>query len=219
MKLLGCLGALAACLAVVTGCGGGGGSGGSDSGTLTISSYDLGGAPDPLDKAAAGFEKANPGVKVDVKRTAFTQYAQALRQQLSTNQAPDLARAVLGYGEASSATALAEKGLLADFGDASWIGEIPAAAKSSTEYEGGTFAYPVDATAIGIFYLPSALKEAGVTAAARARWSSPSAPMKPRACRCSSSTRWSPRPPTPKTRRSEKNASTAKPPSPKPRAG
>ena len=141
MKLLGCLGVLAACLAAVTGCGGGGSSSDSSGGgTLTISSYDLGGAPDPLDKAVAGFEKANPGVKVEVKRTAFTQYAQALRQQLTTNQAPDLARAVLGYGEASSATALAEKGLLADFGDASWIGEIPAAAKSSTEYEGGTFA-------------------------------------------------------------------------------
>lgn len=161
LKLLGCLGALAACVAVVAGCGGGGG--GSGSGTLTISSYDLGGAPDPLDKAVAGFEKANPGVKVEVKRTAFTQYAQALRQQLSTNQAPDLARAALGYGEASSATALAEKGLLRDFGDASWIGEVPQASRTSTEYEGGTFAYPVDATAIGIFYLPSVLKEAGVT--------------------------------------------------------
>lgn len=161
MKLLGCLGVLAACLAAVAGCGGGGSSSGS--GTLTISSYDLGGAPDPLDKAVAGFEKANPGVKVEVKRTAYTQYAQALRQQLGTNQAPDLARAALGYGEASSATALAEKGLLADFGDASWISEIPPAARTSTEYEGGTFAYPVDATAIGIFYLPSALKEAGVT--------------------------------------------------------
>lgn len=163
VKLVGCLAALAACAAVVAGCGGGGGGGSADSGTLTISSYDLGGAPDPLDKAVEGFEKENPKVKVEVKRTAFTQYAQALRQQLATNQAPDLARAALGYGEASSATALAEKGLLANFGDASWIGEIPAASKTSTNEESGTFAYPVDNSAIGIFYLPSVLKEAGVS--------------------------------------------------------
>ncbi len=162
IKLLGCLGVLAACMAAVAGCGGGGG-GGSDGGTLTITSYDLGGAPDPLDQAVAGFEKANPGVNVEVKRTAFAQYAQALRRQLSTNQAPDLARTALGYGEAGSATALAEKGLLHNFGDAPWIEEIPAASKTSTTDESGTFAYPVDAAAIGIFYLPSVLKEAGVT--------------------------------------------------------
>jgi len=163
VKLVGCLAALAACVAVAVGCGGGDdGGGSSDSGTLTISSYDLGGAPDPLDKAIAGFEKENPDVKVEVKRTAFTQYAQALRQQLSTNQAPDLARTALGYGEASSATVLAEKGLLADFGDASWIGEIPDQSKSSTSDESGTFAFPVDSSAIGIFYLPGVLKEAGV---------------------------------------------------------
>lgn len=161
-KLLGCLAALVVCLVAVVGCGGGGG-GSSDSGTLTISSYDLGGAPDPLDKAVAEFEKENPDVKVEVKRTAFTQYAQALRQQLTTNQAPDLARAVLGYGEASSASTLAEKGLLATIGGGSWIDEVPDSSKYATENSEGTFAFPVDSAAIGIFYEPSALKAAGVS--------------------------------------------------------
>lgn len=162
-KLLGCLAALVACLSLVAAGCGGGGDGSSDSGTLTIASYDLAGAPDPLDDAVAGFEKENPDVKVEVKRTAFTQYAQALRQQLTTNQAPDLARAVLGYGEASSASALNEKGLLAEFGDAPWIGEVPQASRSATEAEGATFAFPAANAATGIFYLPGVLKEAGVS--------------------------------------------------------
>jgi raffinose/stachyose/melibiose transport system substrate-binding protein len=161
VKLVGCLAALAAFGAVVAGCGGGGG-GSSDSGTLTISAWDTGAPNDPLDKAVADFEKANSKVKVEVKKTAFPQYAQALRQQLSTNQAPDLARAVLGYSEASSATTLAEKGLLATIGG-SWIEEVPGGAKVATEDENGTFAYPVDSAAIGVFYEPAALKAAGLT--------------------------------------------------------
>lgn len=163
VKLLGGLAAVAALAALMAGCGGGGGSGSSDSGTLTISSYDLGGAPDPIDKAVAGFEKANPKVTVEVKKTAFTQYSQALRQQLSTNQAPDLAVTALGYGESSSATLLAEKGLLAYYGDSGWVGEMPEGAKAATTDENGTFAFPTSSTAIGIFYIPSVLKEAGVS--------------------------------------------------------
>jgi len=161
VKLAGCL-AVLVCAAVVAGCGGGGDGGSADSGKLTISAWDTGAPNDPLDTAVKDFEKANPDVEVEVKKTAFPQYAQALRQQLSSGQAPDLSRAVLGYGEASSATTLAEKGLLATIGG-SWVDEIPDQSKVATEDEDGTFAFPVDSTAVGIFYEPPALKAAGLT--------------------------------------------------------
>ncbi|HST42171.1 MAG TPA: extracellular solute-binding protein, partial [Conexibacter sp.] len=113
-------------------------------------------------QAAVDFENANPGVKVEVRKTPFAQYEQRLRMQLGASQAPDVARLVLGYGNAVTALALADKGLLSRLDGQPWVREIPPSAAFTTNVGDSTYALPVESTAVGALYDASVLRAAGV---------------------------------------------------------
>ncbi|GAA3952128.1 hypothetical protein GCM10023085_38360 [Actinomadura viridis] len=152
--------ALCASLLVAAGCGGGEGDGGE----LVVTTWDAGQGADPVETAARDFEKATPGVRVTVSKTAYVQYTQALRRRLTAGRVPDVATALLGYGEASAARALADKGLLTDLGGAPWAKRIPPASRFMTDDGGRTIAFPTESTAIGVFHDPRVLAKQGVTA-------------------------------------------------------
>ncbi|WP_165966428.1 ABC transporter substrate-binding protein [Actinomadura sp. 7K507] len=145
LRILGCV-ALAAPL-LATGCGGDARS----DGELVISVWDDGREETSIDVAAREFEKANAGVTVTVKKTPFDQHLQALRRQLGTGQAPDVALTVLGYGESGTSRSLADKGLLTDLGGASWAGEIPKEFGSVVGDGSKVYGFPIDSMAIGVF--------------------------------------------------------------------
>lgn len=145
LKILGCA-ALAAPL-LATGCGGDA----RGDGELVISVWDDGREETSIDVAAREFEKANSGVTVTVKKTPFDQHLQALRRQLGTGQAPDVALTVLGYGESGTSRSLADKGLLTDLSAASWAGEIPEEFRSVVGDGSKVYGFPIDSMAIGVF--------------------------------------------------------------------
>jgi ABC-type glycerol-3-phosphate transport system substrate-binding protein len=53
---------------------------------------------DMVDKLIAGFEKQNPGIKVDVQLVPFTQIFQTLEVRLPAGGTPDVYRSVLHAG-------------------------------------------------------------------------------------------------------------------------
>lgn len=168
-KVAGCLAAVT-CLLAAAGCGSGDGESGGTStaggrldGTLNVAAWDTGAPNDPLSQAAVDFENANPGVTVVVRKTPFAQYEQRLRMQLGASEAPDVARLVLGYGNAVTALALADKGLLSRLDDQPWVREVPPSAAFTTNAGGSTYAFPVESTAVGALYDATALRAAGVT--------------------------------------------------------
>ncbi|MFC5745778.1 ABC transporter substrate-binding protein [Actinomadura rugatobispora] len=132
---------------LATGCGGGDARG---DGELVLSVWDDGRKEGSFDVAAREFEKANAGVTVTVKKTPFDQHLQALRRQLATGRAPDVALTVLGYGESGTARALADKGLLADLSAASWAGGIPKDYRSVVGDGSKVYGLPIDTMAIGV---------------------------------------------------------------------
>ncbi|WP_412517280.1 extracellular solute-binding protein [Actinomadura madurae] len=150
--------ALSASLLLAAGCGGAGAGTGRD-GELVVAAWDTGQGKDPLDTAAAEFEKANAGVKVTVKKTPYVQYSETLRRQLSGNQVPDVARMLLGYGDAGNVLVLADKGLVADLGGAPWTNLVTGPGAAVSKKGDKIYALPVDATSIGVFHNPETFEK------------------------------------------------------------
>jgi len=147
-----------ACLVSLAACS----SSGGGSKHLTIAAWDTGQGNDPLDTAVAQFKKENPGVTVTVKKTPYTQYEQSLRLQLASGQPPDVARVVLGYGDANTALSLADKNLLADLSSAPWAGQIPPAAAATTNKGTKTYAFPAESSVLGGIYNPATFVKYGL---------------------------------------------------------
>ncbi|WP_141579068.1 ABC transporter substrate-binding protein [Actinomadura sp. WMMA1423] len=148
--------ALSASLLLAAGCGGAGSGGDRE---LLAAAWDIGQGKDPLDTAAAEFEKANPGVKVTVRKTPFAQYSETLRRQLSGNQVPDVARMLLGYGDAGNVLVLADKGLVADLSGSPWTDLVTPSGAAVSKKGDKTYALPVDSTSIGVFHDPETFEK------------------------------------------------------------
>lgn len=146
-------------LGVASACSGDADDGGG--GVLTISTWDAG-TETAIDAAAADFGEANPDIEVEVERTPWDQHMQGLRRQLNTNDVPDVAATVLGYGEAASSLGLADSGLLAELDDAPWAGQVPEADRFLVGGE-HTYALPLDFVAIGAFYDPALFAQENLT--------------------------------------------------------
>src|SRR5882757_1173318 len=141
-----------ACAFALVGCGS---SSGAGSRQLTLLAWDTGQDNDPLDTAVTQFKQANPGVTVTVKKTPYTQYEQSLRLQMSSGRPPDVARVVLGYGDAGTALSLADKNLLTDLSSAPWASQIPAAAVVTTNKGAKTYAFPAESSVLAAIYQPA----------------------------------------------------------------
>jgi raffinose/stachyose/melibiose transport system substrate-binding protein len=161
-------GAVAIAAAVlVAGCGGDDDSSESASqggaATLKLSTEQSGGTGEnPIMPIVRAFEKANPGIKVEVSQTPPDQYPQILRTQLRSGTGPDLFYGSTGTGAPNSILPLAEAGFVADVSDASWVSTIPDSVKPLLELDGKTYMLPLEYSANGMVFNEDNFKKFGV---------------------------------------------------------
>ncbi|WP_141576538.1 ABC transporter substrate-binding protein [Actinomadura sp. WMMA1423] len=156
--ILGALGALTA-TAVLTSCSNSAGGTGSD--TLRIASNSSEKAA--LDATVAAFEKANPGIKVNVTYADTDPYLSTLRTQLSSGTAADVFFTFPAKGNAGSVQLLAPAGYLEDLSGRSWPSKVPQDIKSVTQSGGKQYMLPVTFTGIGAVYNKKAFSEVKAT--------------------------------------------------------
>lgn len=78
--------------AVVVGCASSSSSGGGATGTITWATESTGSQLAAEKALIAGFEKANPKIKVDVSAVAFDNYTTKLTTELRAGKGPDIGR-------------------------------------------------------------------------------------------------------------------------------
>jgi raffinose/stachyose/melibiose transport system substrate-binding protein len=144
--------------AALTACGGGTNAAG-DANTLTISSVDQGSVEDVV----KAFEKANPGVKVNLATSGADQYQQQIRTQLSSGTGPDVMTVWPGNGNPATVHVLAEAGYLRDLSDQPWAAKYPGVVKSVAQNKGKTYNAIFGINGIGAVYNTDAMAKAGLT--------------------------------------------------------
>lgn len=127
--------------------------------TLTVGTDDEG----RLAPVAEAFEKANPGVTVDVVASGSQGYEEFMRTRINAGTAPDVIRIFPGSGgNTMTVGQLAEAGLLADLSAESWASQLNTAQKSLfTSADGAVVAVPLGATALAPVWNNAALAEIG----------------------------------------------------------
>lgn len=140
-------------------CSSGGDSADSTTLSVTASTNDK----KALDTVVPMFEKANPGVKVNVTTSALDQYQPAIRTQLSSGTAPDVIGVWPGGGNAASMLTLVPGGFLADLSDIARVDEFPDSVKSVAQVDGKTYVAPTSFSGIGPIYNMTAMEESGFT--------------------------------------------------------
>lgn len=136
-------------------------AGGGDAKTLNITAVTNEKAA--LDVVVPMFEKANPGVKVNVETSALDQYQPAIATQLSSGTAPDVIGVWPGGGNPASMLSLVPGGYLRDISEIDRVNEFPEGVKSVAQVDGKTYVAPVSFSGIGPIYNMTAMKDAGFT--------------------------------------------------------
>lgn len=153
--------AATAVIAMLAACSGGTNAGSSgDSHTLTIASVDQG----SIEDVVKAFEKANPGIKVNLTTSGADQYQQQIRTQLASGTAPDVMTVWPGNGNPGANYVLAKPGYLLDLSDQPWASKLPDAVKKVAQYNGKTYDAIFGLNGIGAVYNQQALDKAGLTA-------------------------------------------------------
>ena len=128
-------------------------------GTLTIGTDDEG----RLVPTAEAFEKANPGVTVEIVASGSQGYEEFMRTRINAGTAPDVIRVFPGSGgNTMTVGQLSEAGLLADLDGAEWTSQLNAAQQSLfTDADGKVVAVPLGATALAPVWNNAALEAIG----------------------------------------------------------
>ena len=165
-KMLVASAALVAGALALSGCGAGGDSGGgSEGGDVTMSLWHnstTGPGKEFWETTVADFEKANPGVTIEVQSVQNEDLDGKLQTALNAGDAPDL---FLQRGGGKMA-AMVKAGQLKDLTDAisgPAKDEIPQAAYSANTLDGKVYALPVAVLPGGLFYSQDLFAQAGIT--------------------------------------------------------
>ena len=135
----------------------------SSSGQTTIHFVGHTGLKSSMDQVIAGFEKANPTIKVEAQYIpAGPTYGQTLITQIQGGNAPDVFYGNGGTGATESLIPLAKSGKLLDLSDQSWVKDMPDQAKPLYQVDGKTYGLLMDMAPHGILYNVANLKAAGV---------------------------------------------------------
>ena len=161
------LGAIVALTSVVVAAcgGGGGGSGGSSegsSGGTTTVTFLHAQAPETFDKVVAGFEKANPNIKIKLQDLPFDDLNSAVLSRLGSKDASiDLYEV-----DEPRLAAFAARGFLTELGDLrkQAQGKVDPNALEITSYQGKQYAMPRWTSTQLLYYNKPLLKKAGVAA-------------------------------------------------------
>lgn len=140
-------------------CSSDGGNAGGDENTLNITAVTNEKAA--LDVVVPMFEKANPGVTVNVETSALDQYQPQIATQLSSGTAPDVIGVWPGGGNPASMLSLVPGGYLADISDLDRVDEFPEGVRSVAQVDGKTYVAPLSFSGIGPIYNMTAMKDAG----------------------------------------------------------
>jgi raffinose/stachyose/melibiose transport system substrate-binding protein len=159
MKTLPALLAAITAAGMLVACSGGTNAASGDSKTLTVASVDQG----SIEDVVKAFEKANPGVKVNLTTSGADQYQQQIRTQLSSGTAPDVMTVWPGNGNPGATYVLAKPGYLRDLSDQAWAGKYPDVVKSVAQYKGKTYNAIFGVNGIGAIYNTQAMTKSGLT--------------------------------------------------------
>jgi len=146
-------------LALLTACGSGGSSGSSDGLTWWHN-----GTQDPLksvwDRAAAAYQKAHAGTKINVVPIQNEQFTTKVPLALQSDTPPDI---YFNQGGGLLGTQ-AQSGRVADLTDLTkgWLGDIGAAAKGWS-VDGKQYGVPYDTHVVGFWYRTDLFQQAGIS--------------------------------------------------------
>ncbi|WP_432488951.1 ABC transporter substrate-binding protein [Kineococcus sp. SYSU DK018] len=147
----------------LTACGGGSGDAAAD-GPVTID-YTWWGSQDRADrmtKAIAAFESSHPDIRINPNFTDFEGYWQKRATEAAGGGLPDVMQFDLSY-----LRQYAERGALLDveeLGDAIDTSGIEESLLPSGQIDDATYGVPISTNALGLFYNPAILEQAGVAA-------------------------------------------------------
>lgn len=149
--------ALSACS---SGSSGASASQGGITGTIRVSA--LTGQP-YLQDAANAFEKAHPGVHVQLVESPSNTYQTTVRAQLAANHAPDVMFVWGGSGNAMAVQELAKAELLEDLSSHPWVSKIGDTANSLVSNGGKVYALNTYENPTGVFYNKDLMNKLGVS--------------------------------------------------------
>jgi raffinose/stachyose/melibiose transport system substrate-binding protein len=159
MKTLPVLLAAITAAGLLAACSGGTNAAGGDEQTLTIASVDQG----SVEEVVKAFEKANPGVEVNLTTSGADEYQRQIRTQLSSGTAPDVMSVWPGNGNPGATYVLAKPGYLRDLSGEPWAAKYPDVVKSVAQYDGKTYNAIFGINGIGAVYNTDAMSKARLT--------------------------------------------------------
>ncbi len=112
------------------------------------------------DQAIAGFEAANPGIKI---RASYTPEPQTIRAQFTTGNAPDVTLVYPGDGSSMALIQLAKAGMLEDLSAEPWAKSIPQSFRRSVMYNGKTYVPPTTYSFITMLSNDEVMKKLGAS--------------------------------------------------------
>ncbi|HWT91676.1 MAG TPA: ABC transporter substrate-binding protein [Solirubrobacteraceae bacterium] len=115
------------------------------------------------DSAKADFEKANPGVKLNIQYVPFVQIGSTVRTQVAAGNPPDVILTQPGSSQLQGVVSLARMQGLADLGEQPWTESIIKETRPGVQVDGKTYGWPVQGVPSGIIYSKSAFEKAGIT--------------------------------------------------------
>ena len=115
-----------------------------------------------FDEVIRRFEASQGDIKVELTTLPSTQYDQVLRTQLIANQAPDIFQVVTGSALFAGVTPLAKAGRLVDLSNRPWASQIPQLLKPFAQYNGKTYTWWMDYSALLGYYNTDLFAELGL---------------------------------------------------------
>ena len=114
---------------------------------------------DALDAMIAGFEAANPGVKVDVEVVASSSYIATYKNYIAAGEAPDIM-----FGKPQTMKEFVDGGYFMDLKDEDCMKNVLPMLADECTVDGGVYGFPIDAQVKATFYNKKMFKEAGLEA-------------------------------------------------------
>jgi raffinose/stachyose/melibiose transport system substrate-binding protein len=111
------------------------------------------------------FQKQNPSIKIEATYLPIgTTYANTLRTQLRSGNAPDVFYVTPGSGGLQSLLPFAKAGYVADLSTRPWAKKIPLATSAKPLYwwKNKLWAVPIDVVPVGALYHPDVLSDLGL---------------------------------------------------------
>ena len=114
---------------------------------------------DALDTMIAGFEAANPGIKVDVEVVASSSYIATYKNYIAAGEAPDIM-----FGKPQTMKEFVDGGYFMDLKDEDCMKNVLPMLADECTVDGGVYGFPIDAQVKATFYNKKMFKEAGLEA-------------------------------------------------------